>query len=87
VTTSALTAQGVRQCVAVSVFAPGTAQAIVVARPALYGFARMIQSLQSFQGGNLRVFRELAAAQAWLDAGRVPAAWAASLTDAYSPQS
>jgi hypothetical protein len=67
VTVLALTADGLRQRVAQAIFQPGTPQAIVVSRPALYGFARMIQSLQSFRGGNLRVFRELTAAQAWLD--------------------
>jgi hypothetical protein len=67
VTALALTADGLRHRVAGSIFQPGTPRAIAASRPALYGFARMIQSLQSFQGGNMRVFRELAAAQAWLD--------------------
>ena len=67
VTALALTADGLRQRVAWSLFQPGTPRAIAVSHPVLYGFARMIQSLQSFRGGNLRVFRELTAAQAWLD--------------------
>jgi hypothetical protein len=71
VTAIALTADGLRQRVAQSIFQPGTPRAIVVSSLALYGFARMIQILQSFQGGNMRVFRELAAAQAWLDERRV----------------
>jgi hypothetical protein len=67
VTAQALTGAGVRHRVAGSIFQPGTRRAIAVSIPVLYGFARMIQSLQSFQGGNLRIFRELTAAQAWLD--------------------
>ena len=67
VTTLGLTAEGLRHRVAGSIFQPGTPRAIAVSHPVLYGFARMIQSLQSFQGGNMRVFRELTAAQAWLD--------------------
>jgi hypothetical protein len=67
VTTLALTAEGVRDLVAQSIFQPGAPRAIVVSRPVLYGYARMIQSLLSFRGGHLRVFRELTAAQTWLD--------------------
>jgi hypothetical protein len=67
VTALALTADGLRHRVAGSIFQPGTRRAIAVSSPALYAFSRMIQTLQSFQGGNLRVFRELTAAQAWLD--------------------
>ena len=70
VTALGLTAAGLRHRVAGSIFQPGTPRAIAVSHPVLYGFARMIQILQSFRGGNLRVFRELTAAQAWRDAVR-----------------
>jgi hypothetical protein len=53
VTSLALTGDGLRQRVAGSIFQPGPPRAIAVSHPVLYGFARMIQSLQSFQGGNM----------------------------------
>jgi hypothetical protein len=67
VTALTLTADGIRHRVEGSAFQPGTPRAIAVSYPALYGMARMIQILQSLQGGHFGVFHDLTAAQAWLD--------------------
>jgi SpoIIAA-like len=67
VTDLAVTTEGLRQRVRQSIFHPGAPRAMVVSSPVQYGMARMIQTLQEFQGGTIRVFRDRAAAQAWLD--------------------
>ena len=72
VTGGRVTAAGVRTLAAVTVFQPGTPRAIVVPGLLAYGLARMFQIWRSLHGERIAVFRELHAAQAWLEEVGVP---------------
>ena len=67
VTEGTVTAAGIRVLAERSVFLPGTRRAIVSPRTAGYGLARMFQTLRNLQGEQTAVFRDLAAARAWLE--------------------
>ena len=73
VTAVAVTGEGLRQLATVSVFQPGTPRAIVAPNDAMYGLARMFQTLRGFQGEQIAVFRELADAHAWLEVAHLSA--------------
>jgi hypothetical protein len=51
-----------------SVFRPGVRRAIVSNSPLQYGIARMFETLSEKHGQDVKVFRDLTEADAWLDA-------------------
>ncbi len=52
-----------------SPFATGSRRALVASSDVIFGLARMFQTLSDESGGEIQIFRDMDAAEAWLEEG------------------
>jgi hypothetical protein len=65
----AITASQIAASASLSIFAPGTRRAFIATSDVVYGVLRAYAAYNGIEGQEVRVFRDLVAAELWLETG------------------